>query len=35
MLPLAMPGMLSAGIFCFTLGWNEFLYALVFMGSAT
>jgi multiple sugar transport system permease protein len=32
-LPLAMPGMLSAGIFCFTLGWNEFLYALVFMGS--
>ena len=32
-LPLAMPGILSAGIFCFTLGWNEFLYALVFMGS--
>ncbi len=32
-LPLAMPGMLSAGIFCFTLAWNEFLYALVFMGS--
>jgi multiple sugar transport system permease protein len=32
-LPLAIPGVLSAGIFCFTLGWNEFLYALVFMGS--
>jgi multiple sugar transport system permease protein len=32
-LPLAMPGVLSAGIFCFTLAWNEFLYALVFMGS--
>ncbi len=32
-LPLAIPGILSAGIFCFTLGWNEFLYALVFMGS--
>jgi multiple sugar transport system permease protein len=32
-LPLAVPGILSAGIFCFTLGWNEFLYALVFMGS--
>jgi len=32
-LPLAMPGLLSAGIFCFTLAWNEFLYALVFMGS--
>jgi multiple sugar transport system permease protein len=32
-LPLAIPGVLSAGIFCFTLAWNEFLYALVFMGS--
>jgi multiple sugar transport system permease protein len=32
-LPLAMPGVLSAAIFCFTLGWNEFLYALVLMGS--
>lgn len=33
-LPLALPGILSAGIFCFTLSWNEFLYALVFMGTA-
>jgi multiple sugar transport system permease protein len=32
-LPLAIPGVLSAAIFCFTLGWNEFLYALVFMGT--
>lgn len=32
-LPLALPGVLSAGIFCFTLGWNEFLYALVFMST--
>ena len=32
-LPLAMPGILSASIFCFTLAWNEFLYALVFMGT--
>jgi multiple sugar transport system permease protein len=32
-LPLALPGVLSAGIFAFTLSWNEFLYALVFMGA--
>uniref|UniRef100_A0A831XA21 Carbohydrate ABC transporter permease n=1 Tax=Thermorudis peleae TaxID=1382356 RepID=A0A831XA21_9BACT len=32
-LPLALPGVLSAAIFSFTLSWNEFLYALVFMGS--
>ena len=32
-LPLALPGILSAAIFCFTLSWNEFLYALVFMGT--
>ena len=32
-LPLSIPGLLSAGIFCFTLCWNEFLYALVFMSS--
>jgi multiple sugar transport system permease protein len=32
-MPLAAPGIVSAGIFCFTLAWNEFLYALVFMGS--
>ena len=32
-LPLSIPGVLSAGIFCFTLCWNEFLYALIFMSS--
>ena len=26
--PLAAPGIISAGIFCFTLSWNEFIYAL-------
>jgi len=31
--PIAMPGILSAGIFAFTLSWNEFLYALVFLSS--
>jgi multiple sugar transport system permease protein len=34
-LPLALPGLLSAGIFCFTLSWNEFLYALIFMSSGS
>jgi len=32
-LPVSMPGILSAGIFSFTLSWNEFLYALVFIAS--
>jgi multiple sugar transport system permease protein len=32
-LPLSVPGILSAGIFSFTLSWNEFLYALIFMSS--
>src|SRR2546427_1377324 len=30
-LPLCTPGLLSAGIFAFTLAQNEFLYALVFL----
>jgi multiple sugar transport system permease protein len=30
-LPLALPGVLSAGMFAFTLSVNEFLYALVFI----
>lgn len=34
-LPLATPGVLSAGIFAFTLSWNEFLFALVFLSSPT
>jgi multiple sugar transport system permease protein len=32
-LPLALPGILSSGIFAFTLSWNEFIYALVFLSS--
>jgi multiple sugar transport system permease protein len=32
--PMAVPGILSAGIFAFTLSWNEFIYALVFLSSA-
>jgi multiple sugar transport system permease protein len=30
-LPLSVPGLLSAGIFAFTLSQNEFLYALIFL----
>jgi multiple sugar transport system permease protein len=32
-LPLAVPGLISAGIFAFTLSWNEFIYALAFLSS--
>jgi len=32
-LPLAGPGLISAGIFAFTLCWNEFIYALTFISS--
>ena len=31
--PLALPGILSAFIFAFTLSWNEYIYALVFLTS--
>ncbi|MCV9936652.1 carbohydrate ABC transporter permease [Boseaceae bacterium BT-24-1] len=33
-LPLALPGLISAGIFAFTLSWNEFIYTLAFIQSA-
>ncbi len=33
-LPLAVPGLISAGIFAFTLSWNEFIYALTFISSS-
>jgi multiple sugar transport system permease protein len=33
-LPLAVPGLVSAGIFAFTLSWNEFIYALTFISSS-
>lgn len=32
-LPLAIPGLISAGIFSLTLCWNEFIYALTFLSS--
>jgi multiple sugar transport system permease protein len=32
-LPLAIPGLISAGIFCLTLCWNEFIYALTFINT--
>jgi len=33
-LPLAIPGLISAGIFAFTLSWNEFIYALTFVSAS-
>ena len=32
-LPLSVPGLISAFIFGFTLSWNEFIYALTFISS--
>jgi multiple sugar transport system permease protein len=32
--PLAIPGMISASIFSLTLCWNEFIYALTFISSS-
>src|SRR5437667_8788264 len=34
-LPLCMPGFISAGIFAFTLAQNEFLYALLFLNRSS
>jgi multiple sugar transport system permease protein len=34
-LPLSLPGVLSAGMFAFTLSANEFLYALIFIYDAS
>jgi multiple sugar transport system permease protein len=31
LLPLSAPGLVASAIFAFTLSWNEFLYALVFI----
>jgi multiple sugar transport system permease protein len=33
--PLAIPGMISASIFCLTLCWNEFIYALTFINTVS
>jgi len=32
-IPLALPGILAAGLFAFTLSWNELLYSLIFMNN--
>ena len=34
-IPLARPGILSAGIFSFTLSWNEFIYALTLVTASS
>lgn len=34
-LPLSTPGLISATIFSFTLSWNEYLYALIYMVSSS
>lgn len=33
-LPIAVPGVVSAALFAFTLSWNEFIYALTFTSSS-
>src|SRR5699024_6305890 len=33
-LPITVPGLISSTIFSFTLSWNEYLYALVYMFSS-
>ncbi|TAN30853.1 MAG: carbohydrate ABC transporter permease [Castellaniella sp.] len=33
-LPLSVPGLISAGIFAFTLSWNEYIYALTLISSS-
>jgi multiple sugar transport system permease protein len=35
LLPLATPGIVASAIFAFTLSWNEFLYALIFIQDET
>lgn len=34
-IPVALPGLLAAGIFNFILNWNEFLFALILTGRTT
>ena len=34
LLPAALPGVICAALFAFTLSWNEFLYSLVFVSPA-
>src|SRR6058998_776554 len=35
LLPLAAPGIVASAIFAFTVSWNEFLYALIFITDET
>lgn len=32
-MPVAIPGLMAAGIFCFLVAWNEFVYALLLTSS--
>jgi len=34
-LPIAVPGLVCAALFAFTLSWNEFIYALTFTSSSS
>jgi multiple sugar transport system permease protein len=34
-LPMAVPGIICAVLFAFTISWNEFLYSLVFISTST
>jgi multiple sugar transport system permease protein len=32
-MPVARPGIVAAGIFCFLVSWNEFIFALILTGT--
>ncbi|WP_222182844.1 ABC transporter permease [Geminicoccus harenae] len=32
-LPVSIPGLVAAGIFCFLISWNEFIFALILTGT--
>lgn len=32
-LPVSLPGLVAAGIFCFLVSWNEFIFALILTGT--
>ena len=34
-LPIARPGLVAAGIFCFILSWSDYIYGLILMKSET
>jgi len=34
-LPLAVPALISVGIYTFMIAWNEFLYAFIFLNDRT